>query len=132
MFDHYSNMARQHPHTASKENILLLNTSKGLEIIDTNSILRVEAISNYSKLYFMDGRSLVFAKLLSWFEEKLTGLYFTRLHRGHLVNIRYIRSCNYFNGAEVVLVNNEKLAVARRKRVEFKKAVYHYYKSGQQ
>jgi two-component system, LytTR family, response regulator len=115
-----------------KANILLLGTCKGLEIIDTNYILRVEAISNYSKLFFADGRSLVVAKLLSWFEEKLAGVHFTRLHRGHLVNIRYIKACNYLNSAEVVLVNDEKLAVSRRKRIEFKKAIYHYYKCSHQ
>jgi LytTr DNA-binding domain len=129
MFNTYTNKTDpQYSQATGKENILLLGTSNGLEIIDTNSILRVEAISNYSKLFFTDGRSLVVAKLLSWFEEKLGGVHFTRLHRGHLVNIRYIRSYNKFNGAEVVLVNNEKLAVSRRKRIEFKKAIYHYYR----
>ena len=121
-----------YPHPHSKENILLLSTSMGLEIIDTNSLLRVEAISNYSKLFFTDGRSLVVAKLLSWFEEKLAGVYFTRLHRGHLVNIRYIKACNYYNSAEVILVNNKKLAVSRRKRIEFKKAMYRYHNQSPQ
>ena len=120
-----------YPPAASKENILL-STSGGLRIIDTNSILRVEAISNYSKLIFTDGRSLVVAKLLSWFEEKLPGHQFNRLHRGHLVNLRYIKSYNSFSNNEVVLSNNEKLSVSKRKRTEFKKAIYHYYNGGLQ
>jgi len=120
-----------YPPAAGKENILL-GTSEGLKIIDTNSILRVEAISNYSKLIFTDGRSLVVAKLLSWFEEKLPGDQFSRLHRGHLVNLRYIKSYNSFRNNEVVLSNNEKLSVSKRKRTEFKKAIYHYYYGGRQ
>ena len=118
-----------YPPAAGKENILL-STSGGLKIIDTNSILRVEAISNYSKLIFTDGRSLVVAKLLSWFEDKLPGHQFNRLHRGHLVNLRYIKSYNSFSKNEVVLSNNEKLSVSKRKRTEFKKAIYQYYNGG--
>ena len=114
----------------AKENMLLLATCRGLEIIDINSILRVEAISNYSKLFFADGRSLVVAKILSWFEQKLGGVYFVRVHRGHLVNIRYIKACDYSSGKEVLLVNNERLTVSRRKKQDFKKAIYQYYGQG--
>ena len=111
----------------AKENMLLLATCRGVAIIDINSILRVEAISNYSKLFFADGKSLVVAKLLSWFEKRLAGVHFVRLHRGHLVNMRYIKACDNFSTGEVVLVNNERLAVSRRKRLDFKKAIYQYY-----
>jgi two-component system LytT family response regulator len=110
----------------ARESILLLGTSKGLEIIDIDSILRIEAISNYSKLYFINGKSLVVAKVLSWFEEKLAYRRFTRLHRSHLVNMQYIRAYNAQNGSEVVLVNNERLTVSRRKRIEFKKAIFQF------
>ena len=110
-----------------KSDVLLLPTGRGIAIIDINSILRVEAISNYSKLFFTDGRSLVVAKTLSWFDKKLAGVQFVRLHRGHLVNIGYIKDCDYLVNGDVVLVNNERLTVSRRKRMEFKKAIYHYY-----
>ena len=110
-----------------KEDMLLLTTNRGLEIIDINSILRVEAISNYSKLFFADGRSLVVAKLLSWFEKKLAGNHFIRLHRGDLVNIRYIRAFDNIGDGEVILLNNDRLAVSRRRRPELKKAIYLYY-----
>ena len=117
------------PHSpmAPKEKILLLATCRGIEIIDINSVLRVEAISNYSKLFFEDGKTLVVAKLLSWFEKKLAAVHFIRLHRGHLVNIRYIKACDNYNNGEVVLVNNERLEVSRRRRLDFKKAIYRYY-----
>ena len=111
----------------AKENMLLLATCRGVAIIDINSILRVEAISNYSKLFFADGKSLVVAKLLSWFEKRLADVHFVRLHRGHLVNMRYIKASDNLSNGEVVLVNNERLAVSRRKRVDFKRAMYQYY-----
>lgn len=128
MFETYNNlMLPVYVHANDKANRLLLGTSKGLEIIETDSILRIEAISNYCKIFFTNGRSLVVAKVLAWFEEKLNGFRFTRLHRSHLVNMLYIRSYNTTNGTEVILINNEKLSVSRRKRIEFKKAIQQYY-----
>jgi two-component system LytT family response regulator len=129
MFEAYNNntILPVYPPSTTKDNFLLLGTSKGLEIIDTDSILRVEAISNYCKIFFNNGKALVVAKVLAWFEEKLAGFCFTRLHRSHLVNMNYIRSYNNLNGAVVVLTNNEKLSVSRRKKIEFKKAIQDYY-----
>jgi hypothetical protein len=47
---------------------LLLNTSLGLQIIDVNTIVRIEAMSNYSKLFFTNNKTLVFSKTLQWFQ----------------------------------------------------------------
>ncbi|HET6995039.1 MAG TPA: LytTR family DNA-binding domain-containing protein [Chitinophagaceae bacterium] len=128
MFDTYNTMSFPvYSEVNARKNILLLGTSKGLEIIDIDSILRIEAISNYSRLYFTNGKSLVVAKVLSWFEEKLAHRRFIRLHRSHLVNMQYIRAYNAQNCSEVVLVNDERLTVSRRKRIEFKKAIYQFY-----
>jgi two-component system LytT family response regulator len=132
MFETHNTMSfPAYPGVNARESILLLGTSKGLEIIDIDSILRIEAISNYSKLYFINGKSLVVAKVLSWFEEKLAHRRFTRLHRSHLVNMQYIRAYNAQSGSEVILVNDERLTVSRRKRIEFKKAIYQFYSTPQ-
>ena len=106
---------------------LMLGTCKGTEVVDSSVLVRVEAISNYSKLYFSNGKSLVVAKLLSYFEEELSGVHFVRLHRSHLVNIRYIRSYDCKQRDGVILSNDELFTVAKRKRSEFRKAVNLYY-----
>lgn len=67
-----------------EKNLLILNTSTGNFLIDTNTIVRVEASS--SKLLFNNGKTLVNAKVLKWFEQRLPPETFTRLHRSHLVN----------------------------------------------
>ena len=110
----------------TSDTILILGTSKGLKIVNTGSILRIQAVSNYCKIFFADGKSLVVAKLLSWFEEKLTHFHFARLHRGHLVNMKHIQWYDNLTGTEVVLSNNERLTVSRRKRIEFRKVIGQY------
>lgn len=76
-------------------NVLLLPHSTAIAVIDINSIVRVEAISSYSKLFFSNGKTLVVAKVLKWFEAALAGKGFTRIHRSHLVNISWVESFNY-------------------------------------
>ena len=65
------------------KNILALPTNRGVEFIDTSTIIRIEAKSNYSKLHFVNGKSLLVAKVLGWFEGKLPADQFVRIHRTH-------------------------------------------------
>jgi len=97
----------------------LLRTSKGLTIINLNSIIRIEAVSNYSKLYFDTGKTMLVAKLLRWFEAELPMQQFIRVHRTHVVNKQFI--CNYYNGtiSRIKLLNGELIEVARRKKNNF-------------
>jgi two-component system, LytTR family, response regulator len=109
------------------DNILLLPTCKGIEAIDTRCVIRIEAISNYSKLFFSNGKTLVVAKVLHWFESRLSPLSterqqagdFLRIHRTHLVNKNFIRQ--YVNGAggKVKLYNGEMIDVSKRKKNYF-------------
>ncbi len=72
-------------------NKLMLHTAKGKYFIDTKDIIRVEASSNYCRLFLSNGNTMVTAKLLRWFEEQLQKESFTRLHRSHLVNNHYLQ-----------------------------------------
>lgn len=94
---------------------LKLNTSTGGYLIDTGIIVRVEASSNYSKLYFNDGKMMVTAKLLRWFEEKLEPGSFTRLHRSHLINNRYLL-LHQITNKSIELQNGKIIPVSRRRK----------------
>jgi two-component system, LytTR family, response regulator len=102
----------------NSKNILLLPTCNGIEAIDINLIIRVEAISNYSKIYFNDGKKMVVAKVLAWFEERLCANYFIRIHRSHIINKDAI---TLYSDSQVRLSNNDSITVARRKKVLFMK-----------
>jgi DNA-binding LytR/AlgR family response regulator len=103
--------------------LLMLHSCNGIDAIDVHTIIRVEAISNYSKLFFSNGKSLVVAKVLRWFEERLSVQHngenksiFLRTHRTHLVNKNFIR--RYSNG-KIELYNQQCINVARRKKRDF-------------
>jgi two-component system LytT family response regulator len=98
---------------------LIIPARSGYEIVDINSIIRIEAISNYSKLYFANGKTMVASKVLRWFEEQLASQRFIRTHRTHLINRSFI--CYYTNGmgSKVKLLNGEWIDVSKRKKMQF-------------
>jgi two-component system, LytTR family, response regulator len=102
-------------------NRFLLPSCKGVQIIHTTNLIRIGAISNYSKLFFADGSSVVVAKVLKWFVEKLPAAQFLRSHRKHIVNIHFIHK--YCNG-KIELCNAQMIEVSKRKRIEFLKGLY--------
>jgi two-component system LytT family response regulator len=111
----------------NSENIFLLSTSQGVEIIDCSSLVRIEAISNYCKLFFATGKTLVVAKVLAWFEERLSAKGFVRLHRSHLVNMQYILRLNDEKRTEVILKNYYSIPVSRRKKQQCRQAILQFY-----
>lgn len=109
--------------TIEADRHFLLPTAEGTELVNCKNLIRVEAISNYSRLFFSNGRSLVVAKVLAWFEEKLTEHGFVRTHRSHLVNMHYISKIVMEKQGVLVLKNKEQIAVAKRKKQELKNSI---------
>lgn len=103
-------------HVRAKTNVLLLPTSAGTLCLSLDSIIRVEASSNYSKVYCKDQAfPIVVAKVLRWFQERLPQSLFARVHRTHLVNRMRIVS---IKSNAVMLESGTEISVSRRKRKE--------------
>ncbi|MCY7293031.1 MAG: LytTR family transcriptional regulator [Ferruginibacter sp.] len=100
----------------TQNNSIILTTYYGKESINFDKILRIEAISNYSKLYFTDGKTLVVSKVLQWFEGQLLGGQFIRVHRSHLINSVYISEYNKKGKQVIILKDNSFFTVSRRKQ----------------
>jgi DNA-binding LytR/AlgR family response regulator len=62
-------------------------------------------------------KTLVTAKVLKWFEERLPPECFTRLHRSHLVNNRFLQT-HQCNGKAFELQNGKVIEISRRRRKE--------------
>lgn len=103
----------------TESEILILPTCRGFERINCNHIVRIEASSNYSRLFFTDGNTLVVAKVLHWFEKQIGMHMFLRIHRTHLVNKNFIRSYLNGNSGQICLDNGERIQVSKRKKSSF-------------
>jgi two-component system LytT family response regulator len=102
-------------------NTMLIPTNKGIKEVIAENIIRVEASSSYSKIYFINEYPLTVAKVLQWFEDKLPGHSFYRIHRGHIVNCKFIEAIS--EDSKLTLVNGVQLQVSKRKKPEFRKLV---------
>lgn len=109
----------------SNTRCIVLPTSKGIIVIPAHEIIRIQSISNYSKLFLNPAicgrKSLVVAKVLHWFEEQAGLFSFVRIHRSHFVNTRYIKSYSGGKSSFLFLHNGEIFSVARRKKARVTK-----------
>ncbi len=89
----------------------------GIRIAQPEEIIRIEASSNYCKIYFSQGGSLFVAKVLLWFQKQLPEQMFTRVHRSHLVNNNFIEQINGGKQKMILLRNGEEIVISRRRKV---------------
>ena len=101
-------------------NTIMIADSKGVSVIDINSIVRIEAVNNYSKLFLSDGRNVLVSKVLKRMETLLAGKGFERIHRSHLVNAACIQRYNLYQ-KKITLHNEEEITISRRKRTDIRR-----------
>lgn len=94
---------------------ILIPTCKGTRTVLEDNIIRIEASSNYCKIYFDNERPLVVAKVLHWFQDNLPATDFFRIHRTHIVNRKYVAEIG-IELSVITLTNGEMLQVSRRRK----------------
>ena len=94
---------------------IFLPTDRGMRVIPACSIVRIEACSNYSKLFFDNAKPITVAKVLHWFEDKLEEQFFYRIHRTHIVNRQFISTISIDNNI-LTLANGEQFKISRRRK----------------
>ncbi|MEP7258831.1 MAG: LytTR family DNA-binding domain-containing protein [Flavitalea sp.] len=105
----------------SQEEKIAVPTHEGLDFIPIKSILHIESSSNYSKIFFMEGKPLLVTRLLKEFEDLLLPYHFFRVHNSHLINLKYIKKYIRGEGGQVIMQNGDVVDVSRRKKDEFLK-----------
>jgi len=98
---------------------ITLSGIDGLEIVDIQEIIRIEAASNYSLVHLVNKDSLVVSKTLSQFEEIMKDLHFIRIHNTHLINLRHVKKYQRGQGGMVTLDDGTQLSVSRTRKSEF-------------
>jgi two-component system LytT family response regulator len=91
-----------------------LATARGLYFLNTEEIVRLEASSNYTSIYFTNKTKLVSAKVLKEFAAMLEPFGFVRTHRTHLINRLHI-NCISPNG-NIIMKDASVAEISRRMR----------------
>ncbi|HXB09424.1 MAG TPA: LytTR family DNA-binding domain-containing protein [Puia sp.] len=105
--------------TGSQDQKIAVPTWEGLEFILIKNVIRIESSSNYSRLFFVNGESLLVTKQLKEFEELLLPYRFCRVHNVHLINLNYVKKYVRGEGGSVIMENGDEIDVSRRKKDDF-------------
>ncbi len=106
-------------HKKSTQNKITLNVSQELIIINTDDIIHIEAQNNYSHFYFTNRPKVIVSKTLREYDELLSPQGFYRVHQSHLINLDHIESVNSSDGDFIMLTDNHRVELSRRKKNEF-------------
>ncbi|MBE2280801.1 MAG: response regulator transcription factor [Ignavibacteriaceae bacterium] len=113
--------------TLSQEKIII-PTSHGFTVVHLDDILRFEAEGSYVNVVTLDGRKVIVSKTLKEFEDQLPDSRFFRVHKSHLVNLKFVKEFSHIDGGFIILTNGEKIEVSRRKSAEFLSEIKKYLK----
>ncbi len=100
---------------------LVIATRQGDVSLALKRIIWCEGDSNYTHLHLSDRSKITASKTLKEFEEMLPGAEFMRVHKSHLVNMSYVS--NITSDGQLLLTNNLKLEVAKRRFKDVKQSV---------
>lgn len=101
--------------TKNKLEFLGLPSAGDVQIIAISKIIYFSAEGRYTNIYLKDSQPKLVTKNIGFYEEKLKGNDFIRIHNSYLINTEYIKSLKRKAGNYIELSDDILLPVAKRK-----------------
>ncbi len=99
---------------------LCLPVADGVEFVQYDEIIHLEAEGNYVKIHTTTHKNpIIIAKTLKELESKLSTQFFIRCHRSHIVSIQKIRKYNKADGGHLVLSNGNHVPLSGSRKIDF-------------
>lgn len=105
---------------------IVLTSVDGFSVAQIADIVRCEADSNYTRIFFGKEKTFVSSHNLSYFEELLSDTGFLRVHNKHLINVRHVKRYHRGRGGYVEMSDSSQVEVSVRKKDEFLEALSKY------
>lgn len=83
-------------------------------LLPLHQILYIQASSNYSIIYLVNGKQILTCKTLKNWEDEINHPYFYRCHRSYIVNTKHIHSIHL--GTNSLEIEGVKIPIARLRR----------------
>lgn len=106
-----------------------IRTSRGIRIIGHEEILYCLGDGRYTRIYLQNGESHLIAKILHNYESLLPTDVFFRIHKSCIVNLSFVKEYCLNNGRYLLMTNDEKLFVAKRRSKCFLEKLLEIYPS---
>ena len=112
------------PQLTDMQNItskITIATAEGLYFFKPEEIIRLEASSNYTNIFFTNKKKLLTAKVLKEFAALLEPMGFVRTHRTHLVNKQHIAFVG--SSGNIIMKDDSVAEISRRMKSGVMKAL---------
>jgi two-component system LytT family response regulator len=98
---------------------IVLPAMDKMSFVKIKDIIRCESLENYTRFYIKNGDKILISKSIKYYDELLESFAFFRVHRSHLINLRFIKEYLKGEGGYVKLIDGTTIPVSRRKKNEF-------------
>ncbi len=102
-----------------ESNKLVLPASHGFDVLVIDDIVRLEADGCYTKVIYKDGKNTIVSRTLKDFEDTVSKEIFFRIHKSHLINLKYIKKYSNIGGYFVTMIDGSRIEISRRRAPEF-------------
>lgn len=110
-------------HKTHERQRIAVPSGNGLEFLKVDTIIYLEASSNYTCIFLTNGHKYTVSRTLKEFEDMLPPDLFLRIHHSHIINKTFVEKYIRGEGGQVVLSNGAILEIAKRRKAEFLKAI---------
>ena len=97
-------------------NLIKIPSLNNNVVVNTSKIIRIEAVGNYSRIYFVDGTKMVVSNVLQWFEKSLPASIFVKVHQSQLINMHFLKSIKSMDTKTLLMDSGDCIVVSRRKK----------------
>ncbi len=105
---------------------IVLPASDGLEVIDLDKIIKLEASHNYTHCYLADNTNFLVTRPLSAFDSMLTDHHFVRIHSKYIINLQYLKKYIRGSGGFVRMKDDSEISVSKSRKTEFLEKLSEY------
>ena len=119
-FDSLKELSHNLLHNKTGNRIAISHT-KGLKLVDDNTITHLEASGNCTTIYFSDGSRYLDTRTLKVYENLLNPSKFNRIHKSHIINLNMMREYINEDGHFAVLEGDIRVPIARNRVTDFVK-----------
>ncbi len=95
----------------------------GFRIVELKSVRFFEADGNYTIIHLSGLDKVVSSKWLGEYEKILDPSIFFRIHKSTIINLNFLKGFSSYQGFFVILDDNTRLPISRRRYIEFRDVV---------
>jgi len=97
-------------------NKIVVNSLSEIHFIELGEILYLKSDKNYTDIFLKNKQRITSSKTLKFYEQLLPENKFLRIHQKYIINLDYVVKYLKEDGGYILLTDNSKLEVSRRRK----------------